>query len=164
MPDQELEAVVARAVADAGAELEALEVSTAGKRQVVKVVVDRETGIDLDDVAEVSRQVSAALDEAADALGSAYTLEVTSPGVDRPLTRARHWARARARLVEARLADGTTVTGRVGNAGDAQTDLLVDGTVRQLRYADVAHATVQIEFKQPPAEELALLRIEEESR
>jgi ribosome maturation factor RimP len=156
--------VVARAVADAGAELEALEVSTVGKRQVVKVVVDRDTGINLDDVAEVSRQVSAALDEAADALGSAYTLEVTSPGVDRPLTRARHWARAKARLVEARLADGTTVAGRVGNAGDAEVDLLVDGTVRQLRYADVTHATVQIEFKQPSADELALLQIEEESR
>src|SRR3954462_10521395 len=97
----------------AGYDLEDVTVPAAGRRSVVRVVVDQDGGIDLDAVAEVSRAVSDALD-GSDATGSApYTLEVTSPGVDRPLTEPRHWRRAVGRRVSAQVRDQCSVTGRV---------------------------------------------------
>lgn len=158
-----LEPAVADAVAASGFELEALEITSAGRRRLVKVVVDSAAGedrIDLDRVAEVSRAVSAALDAHDAVLGGPYTLEVTSPGLDRPLTRPRHWRRARLRLVKVRQGDGTSFTGRVGAADDdpaGAVELLVEGEVRRVAYADVAHAVVEVEFKEPPVAELELL-------
>jgi ribosome maturation factor RimP len=136
------------AVQATGHDLEDVSVSPAGRRKVVRVVVDKDGGITLDDVAEVSRVVSDLLDtpEGEALLAGAFTLEVTSPGVDRPLTEARHWRRSVGRLVKARLADGTTVTGRVREADDAQVVLDVDGSSRTLLRAEVASAQVQIEF------------------
>ena len=67
------------------------------------------------------------------------------------------WRRAHLRLVAVRRADGTTLTGRVGDAGEESATLLVDGTPVQLRYADVAHARVEVEFRPPPEDELRLL-------
>src|SRR5262249_29317743 len=119
-----------RAVGDIGLELEDLQISPAGRRRLVRVVVD--TGdaanpaeLDLDPVALASRAVSAALDECDDVLGGPYTLEVTSPGLDRPLTRPRHWRRARLRLVKVRRADGDELVGRVGGAGEHDVTMLV---------------------------------------
>ncbi|MDQ1682331.1 MAG: ribosome maturation factor RimP, partial [Frankiaceae bacterium] len=87
-------------VAATGADLEDVQVRAAGRRSVVEVVVDRDGGVTLDDVAEIARVVSEALD-ADDPLGETpYTLEVGSRGVDRPLTLPRHWRRAIGRLVK----------------------------------------------------------------
>jgi ribosome maturation factor RimP len=80
------------------------------------------------------------------ALGPSYVLEVSSPGVDRPLTEPRHWRRNVSRLVTATLHDGTTVTGRVTAADDDAVTLDVDGTERVLPHADVARGAVQVEF------------------
>ena len=168
-----LEPVVADAVAAIGFELEGLDIQTAGRRRLVKVVVDADEAPGLDDIASVSRAVSTALDEHDDAtLGGPYTLEVTSPGLDRPLTKPRHWRRARLRLVKVRKTDGTQFAGRVGPVDDdpdGGVALLTDGVLRKINYADVAHAVVEVEFKQPPAEELERLANherngEEESR
>ncbi|RZS30484.1 ribosome maturation factor RimP [Herbihabitans rhizosphaerae] len=162
-----LEPVVAEAVAGAGFELESLDVRQAGRKRVVKIVVDNDAGIGLDEVAEASRAISAALDSddtvdgPNDAFGGPYTLEVTSPGVDRPLTKPRHWRRARSRLVAVKGTDGTSFTGRVGRVDDDPAGgvrMLVDGSVRTVRYDSVEHAVVEVEFKQAPDEELALLR------
>ena len=102
MVDTTLRALLAPVVEGLGLDLEDVEVTAAGRRRRVCVVVDRDGGIDLDAVADVSKSVSDVLD-ASDALGSApYVLEVTSPGVDRPLTQPRHWRRARGRLVSCR--------------------------------------------------------------
>ena len=155
-----LEPVVADAVAAVGFELEQLDVSTAGRRRLVKVVVDAEQAVGLDDIAEVSRSVSRALDAHDAELGGPYTLEVTSPGVDRPLTKPRHWRRARLRLVKVRHADGSRFAGRVGAVDDdpdGGVDLLTNGELRKVNYADVEHAVVEVEFKEPPAEELERL-------
>ncbi|MEU7784922.1 MULTISPECIES: ribosome maturation factor RimP [unclassified Amycolatopsis] len=152
-----LQPIVAEAVTAAGFDLDSFEVQQAGRRQLVKVVVDADDGVGLDEVAEVSRKVSAALDENDHVLASAYTLEVTSPGLDRPLTQARHWRRARYRLVKITPADGTAFIGRVGHAGADAARVLEGGKFRDVRYADVAKAVVEIEFKQPPAEDLKLL-------
>ncbi|AXB48041.1 ribosome maturation factor RimP [Amycolatopsis albispora] len=164
-----LEPIVAEAVSGAGFELDALEVQQAGRRKLVKVVVDGEDGVGLDEVAEVSRTVSAALDEQEHILAGAYTLEVTSPGVDRPLSKPRHWRRARFRQVRVTPAEGAGFVGRVGHCGEDGARMLVDGELRTVRYADVAKAVIEIEFRQPPAEELRLLEgdkinTEEESK
>ncbi|HEY7593180.1 MAG TPA: ribosome maturation factor RimP [Actinophytocola sp.] len=170
-----LEPVVADAVARAGYDLETLHVQQAGRRQLVKVVVDREDdgtgagGIGLDQVAEVSRAVSAALDALEDSrtagsvLGGSYTLEVTSPGLDRPLTKPRHWRRARLRKVAVRQGEDS-YTARVGDADEHGVRLLVGKNVRHVRYADIEHAVVEVEFREPPADEVALLEHEEGSR
>ncbi|PRX51040.1 ribosome maturation factor RimP [Prauserella shujinwangii] len=152
-----LEPLVADAVTGAGFDLDSLEVQQAGRRKLVKVVVDGDDGVGLDEVADVSRAVSAVLDEHEHLIAGAYTLEVTSPGVDRPLTRARHWRRARFRQVRVTPTEGAEFVGRVGEAGEDSVRLLVGGTIRDVRYRDVAKAVIEIEFRQPPAGELKLL-------
>ena len=133
-------------VAAAGYDLEDVTVTSAGRRSVVRVVVDRDGGVDLDAVAEVSRVVSDALD-GSDATGeSPYTLEVTSPGVDRPLTEPRHWRRNVGRLVQASLSGGGTVTGRVIRADEDVVVVDVDGAERQIGYDALGAGKVQVEF------------------
>jgi len=144
------------AVETSGHDLEDVSVASAGRRSVVRVVVDKDGGITLDDVAHVSRVVSDVLDQAEvhepQLLGGSYVLEVTSPGVDRPLTQPRHWRRNAGRLVKAALADGSTVTGRVVSSDDTQVELDVDGGRRTLLLAEVRTATVQVEFsREDPA-------------
>ncbi|GHF76443.1 ribosome maturation factor RimP [Amycolatopsis bartoniae] len=152
-----LEPIVADAVAGAGFDLDALDVQQAGRRKLVKVVVDADDGVGLDEVAEVSRAVSAVLDQHDHLIAGAYTLEVTSPGVERPLTAQRHWRRAKYRLVRITPHEGAGFVGRVGHAGPESARVLVDGAIRDVRYADVAKAVIEIEFKQPPTEDLKLL-------
>jgi ribosome maturation factor RimP len=131
----------------AGLDLEALEVSQAGRRRRVLLVVDRDGGVDLDECAELSRAVSDAFD-AEDLMGeSSYTLEVSSPGVSRPLTLPRHWRRNTGRLVRVVLAAGGEVTGRVVDADDQGAHLDVGGSWRRLPYAEVGRARVQVEFR-----------------
>jgi ribosome maturation factor RimP len=152
-----LEPIVAEAVAGAGFDLDALDVQQAGRRKLVKVVVDADDGIGLDEVAEVSRTVAAVLDKHDHLLAGAYTLEVTSPGVDRPLTRQQHWRRAKYRLARISPHEGPGFVGRIGHAGQDAARVLVDGKIRDVRYRDVAKAVIEIEFKQPPTEDLKLL-------
>ena len=139
-------------VREAGYDLEDLTVSPAGKRSVVRVMVDKDGGVTLDDVADISRVVSDALDAADEQdptlLGTSYVLEVSSPGVDRPLTEPRHWRRNVGRLVRVALRDGGTAEGRVSAADDAAVTL--DGT-RVLAYAEVARGSVQVEFSRTDA-------------
>jgi ribosome maturation factor RimP len=148
-------------VLECGADIEDVRVTPAGKRRLVRVVVDADGGIGLDAVALVSQRVSSVLDESADAdraLGGApYVLEVSSPGVDRPLTEPRHWRRAVGRLVTVVLREGGEVTGRVLRADDEHVVLAVgeggrDGAgERELALADVAKARVQVEFSRADA-------------
>ena len=156
-PPGELHGVLEPIVSRAGFELDQLDVRVAGRRHTVKVVVDSDDGVGLDDIAAVSRALSAELDRHEHLIGGSYTLEVSSPGVDRPLTGKRHWRRAHLRQVAVRMQDGATFTGRVGAAGDDAVTVLVDGQLRELRYADVAHAGVQVEFRPAPAAELRML-------
>jgi ribosome maturation factor RimP len=142
-----LEAALGPALGELGVDLEGIEVTPAGRRRVLRVVVDRDGGVDLDAVADVSRAVSAVLD-ADEVMGAdPYVLEVTSPGVDRPLSQPRHWRRAAGRLVRAEVRGGPAVTGRVLVADEDGVDLDLGGPApRRLRYADVARARVQVEF------------------
>ncbi len=143
----------------AGCDLESLSVTAAGRRTVVRVLVDRDGGVTLDDVAAVSRALGDALDATDDAwpgpLAAAYVLEVSSPGVDRPLTEPRHWRRNTGRLVTATRREGTPLTGRVVAADDVGITLEVDGAEQTLAYADVTSGAVQVEFSRAasPAED-----------
>jgi ribosome maturation factor RimP len=129
-----------------GLDVEAVEVTPAGKRRVLRVAVDKDGGVTLDDVADATREVSRVLDES-EVMGELpYTLEVTSRGVDRPLTLARHWRRNEDRLVKATLVDGSELTGRIVASSDDSATLEVSGTRQDVAYADVARALVQIEF------------------
>lgn len=139
-------AVIEPVVTAAGYDLEDVNLSRAGRRHVVRVLVDTDGGITLDDVALVSREISAALDAADEAdgevLAGEYQLEVGSPGVDRPLTQPRHWRRNVGRLVAV-----NGMTGRVLSAGDTGVELDVNGTTRSLPYTELGPGKVQIEFK-----------------
>jgi ribosome maturation factor RimP len=133
-----------------GCDLEAADIAPAGRRRLLRVLVDRDGGISLDDVAEVTRAISKALDQegAADSFigDGAYTLEVSSPGVDRPLTLPRHWRRNVNRLVAVTLTAGPKVIGRIKSASEQAAELDVDGNRQTIAYADVAKAKIQIEF------------------
>ncbi len=143
------------AVAATGLVLEAVTVAPAGRRSVVRVVVDLPddaTGsLDLDQVAAVSREVSEVLDApAGDAVlgGAPYVLEVTSPGVDRPLTERRHWARARGRLVAVEPAGAPgagPTTGRVERVDD--DGVLLGGVLLPWAALEGAAGRVQVEFQ-----------------
>jgi ribosome maturation factor RimP len=139
-------AAVTGRLQELGLDLEAVELTPAGNRRVLRIAVDQDGGVSLDDVAAATRAINDVLDQS-DAMGEQpYTLEVTSRGVDRPLTEHRHWRRNRSRLVKVTLADGSAVTGRIGDCDEEQVTLDVDGTTRALPYADVKKALVQIEF------------------
>lgn len=129
-----------------GCDLEAAEVTPAGRRRLLRVLVDRDGGINLDDVADVTRAISKALDSDEVMGDGAYTLEVSSPGVDRPLTLPRHWRRNVRRLVTVTLTAGDKVTGRIKSASEESAELDVEGKVRTIAYDDVAKAKIQIEF------------------
>lgn len=129
-----------------GLDLEAVDLTPAGKRRLLRVAVDKDGGVDLDDVAAATREISRLLDET-DVMGEQpYTLEVSSPGVDRPLTLPRHWRRNIGRLVTVTVRDGKTLTGRVAAADEDGADLDVDGTPQRVGLSDVTKAKVQIEL------------------
>ncbi len=129
-----------------GLDVEAVELTPAGKRRVLRIAIDTDGGVTLDDVAAATRAINDVID-ASEAMGEhPYTLEVTSRGVDRPLTLPRHWRRNKSRLVKVTLADGSVLSGRIGSSTDEHVTLVVGGKDREVAYADVAKALVQIEF------------------
>ncbi|MGH3274825.1 MAG: ribosome maturation factor RimP [Streptosporangiaceae bacterium] len=128
-------------------DLEGVKITAAGHRRVLRVVVDGDGGVSLDDIALASRELSAVLDDS-DVMGDyPYTLEVSSPGVDRALTEARHWRRAIGRLVTVPLAAaGPAVEGRVTEVSVGGITLDVDGESRQLGFGELGPGRVKIEF------------------
>ncbi|MEU7845423.1 ribosome maturation factor RimP [Micromonospora sp. NPDC049114] len=159
-----LRTVIEPVVNGVGYDLEDLSVSRAGRRHVVRVIVDADGGIDLDAVADVSRAVSAALDAAeetdGDILAGEYQLEVSSPGVDRPLTLPRHWRRNVGRLVKVTIRGAAALpgqrgeqpsgdrqlTGRVVGADDETVQLETDAGRDSWAYAQLGPGRVQVEF------------------
>jgi ribosome maturation factor RimP len=138
--------VLTEPLAARGLDVEAIELTPAGRRRILRVAVDKDGGVSSDDLADATKEVSRVLDES-DVMGEQpYTLEVTSPGTDRPLTLPRHWRRNESRLVKVTTKEGTTLTGRIRAGGEESVTLDVDGTERVLSYDDVAKARVEIEF------------------
>jgi ribosome maturation factor RimP len=136
-----LRELVEPAVIEAGYDLEDVTITKAGRRSVVRVVVDIDGGVDLDAVADVSRLVSVALDEA-DPLGQQpYVLEVTSPGVDRPLTEPRHWRRNVGRKVRA-----GDRQGRIREVTDDGVTIEVNGEVETISFDQLPAGHIVLEF------------------
>src|ERR1700739_1761689 len=145
--------------ARAGYEIEDVVIDTRARPPRITVIADGENALDLDTIATLSQSASALLD----GLGSIqdrYVLEVSSPGVDRPLTSKKHFRRARGRKVEIALSDGSQLTGRVGETCDHTIALVVregrDWTVREIPIAEISKAVVQVEFSPPAQIELKL--------
>ena len=142
----------------AGVDLEDLQIQQAGRREIVRVVVDCDGGVNLDLVAELSQLCSAALE--AEPLSSqfagTYVLEVTSPGVDRPLTEPRHWRRAVGRLVQVQMRDGADISGRLTEVqGDALTIDVLEGKTyvsKSIPLSLVELGRVQVEFNRTATE------------
>jgi len=134
-------------------ELEAVEVIPAGRRRLLRIVVDGDgpdgRGPLLDDLAEASSALSAALDQAALAGESPYTLEVSSRGVSRPLRLPQHWRRNRGRLVAVTTGQGESFTGRIVDSSDDTALLDIGGERREVALADVSKALVQVELNRP---------------
>ncbi|MER6317905.1 ribosome maturation factor RimP [Streptomyces sp. NPDC001581] len=157
-------------VAAKGLDLEEIEMSRAGKRRMLRIIVDSDEGVELDACAELSREVSDKLDET-DVMGEdEYVLEVSSPGADRPLTEHRHYVRAIGRLVKFQLsAEGDKgdkgdkgageLVARILDVDDEGLDLEVPGvkgrkaTARRIAFTDIAKARVEIEFNRKDKKE-----------
>lgn len=141
-------------VAAVGYDLEDLTVTAAGRRSVVRVIVDKDGGVTLDDVADVSRTISDALDRLDEAepglLGASYVLEVSSPGVDRPLTEPRHWRRNVGRLVTVTRREGEPVTGRLTAADD--NGVTLDDQTR-IDHDALVRGSVQVDFSRKDDDE-----------
>jgi ribosome maturation factor RimP len=134
-------------VAGLDCDLEDVVIRQAGKRRLVRIVVDHHTGgLTLDLVASISREISRVLEDSTVLGNSPYVLEVTSPGVDRPLTLPRHWARAVSRLVLVTPASGSPFEARVLRTDETHAVLEVDGVETTVAYSDVSRAVVQVEF------------------
>ena len=144
-----------------GYDLEELVVVAAGRRRLIRIVVDGDHGVSLDAAAEISRAIGAALDVEGDTFigPEPYTLEVTSPGIGRPLTEERHFRRARGRVVLAKMLDGGTVEGRVRRVADNALELLTgpDAAITVIPLADIRRAKVDVEFAKMPAAHAELL-------
>ena len=147
--EERLAALLDPVVSAAGLELESVRISRAGSRSLLRVVVDSDHGVSTDDLTEASRAVAKEID-ASDAMGGgAYTLEVSSPGVDRPLTEPRHWRRAAGRLVRFSH-DGSALEGRVVSADDTGVVLEIAGGRREFGYSGLGAGQVQLEFDRLP--------------
>ncbi|GAA1991802.1 ribosome maturation factor RimP [Kitasatospora viridis] len=160
-PIDRLRALLEPLAEQAGLDLEDVKVTQAGSRRQVQIDVDADGGVDLDAIAEFSREVGQALD-AGDVMGSAaYVLEVGSPGVDRPLTEPRHWRRNTGRLVKVQLTEGGELVARILESDE--TGALVEvqpvkgrgrAKERRLEFTEVAKARIQVEFNRKEDEQL----------
>jgi ribosome maturation factor RimP len=144
-----LREIVDPVVSAQGYDVDGLALSRAGRRHLVRLTIDGDDGVSLDAVAAVSRAVSAALDaaeaERGELFAGEYELQVSSPGVDRPLTQPRHWRRNVGRLVQVRAGD-RQLTGRIVDAGDAGVTLEVGGAPREFSHDELGAGRIQVEF------------------
>lgn len=140
--------LLAPVVESSGYDFEGVTVQQAGRRRLVRITVDADGGVDLDDVARVSRAVSDVLDDDQSAFEGPYVLEVSSPGVDRVLREPRHWRRATGRLVKADV-EGQSVVGRVVGADGDGVRLDIGGMRRTVPWSGLGPGKIQVEFNRP---------------
>jgi ribosome maturation factor RimP len=142
--------LVTPSVEEAGYFLEDVHVVTPGNQRIVTCIVDGETALNLDQVTSASKIISGLLDEAAFMGETPFTLEVTSPGIDRPLTLPRHFAKNVTRLLKVTLNDGNVVTGRITSS--SETSVLLEVVEKKtskevsIELSDIKRAVVEIEF------------------
>lgn len=141
--NEEISAVIRPIIESSGNYLEELTITSAGKVKILTVIVDSDTHLNLDQITAVTKEISEVI-EALEELGeSAFTLEVTSPGIDRPLTKPRHWRKNFDRLVKIAMSSGQDIEGRIGEA--TETTVLVGE--QRVSFEDIKRAVLEIEFK-----------------
>ena len=142
--------LVTPAVSDLGFYLEDVHIATPGSHRIVTCIVDGDASLNLDQVTSVSRVISELLDEAAFMGETPFTLEVTSPGVDRPLTQPRHFAKNVDRLLKVIKLDGSEIIGRILSNTDHDVTLTVsvkkEVSEQTVPLTDIKRAVVEIEF------------------
>lgn len=146
---QSITDAIVPAVEVAGYFLEDVHVASPGNRRVITCIIDSNKDLSLNEVTVISKEISAILDEAEFMGQTAFTLEVTSPGVDRPLVLPRHWQKCISRLVRSVMVNGEVVTGRVDVVHDESVCVIVEGKVPkkiELPFVEIKRAQVEIEF------------------
>ena len=134
----------------AGYFLEDVSLVSPGQHRIVTVIVDGESALNLDQVTVASKLVSELLDETTFMGETPFTLEVTSPGIDRPLTLPRHFAKNVDRLLKVTKSDGDVVTGRI--LSNTESDVTLSVTEKKdikevtISLGDIKRAQVEIEF------------------
>jgi ribosome maturation factor RimP len=142
---QSIRDVITPAIDAAGYFLEDVHIASLGNRRVVTVVVDGMVNLNLDEVTAITKEISSILDAFMDE--SPFTLEVSSPGVDRPLTLPRHWKKNVSRIVRSVMVNDEVVTGRVDVVHDESVCIIVGvGQRVELPFVEVKRAQVEIEF------------------
>jgi ribosome maturation factor RimP len=124
--------------------VEDIAITSAGKRSMLTVIVDGNTHLSLDQVTVATKAISEIVENLPTLGNNPFTLEVTSPGLDRPLTKPRHWQKNKDRLIKIILNDGKEILGRIKDS--TQSAVTVDEQV--INFADMKRATLEIEFKQ----------------
>ena len=146
---RELRDLLEPAVTAAGVDLEDVAISQAGRRRRIRLSIDKDGGVTLDECAQVSRLVEDLLDRVEELADGPFTLEVSSPGVSRPLTLPRHWRRNAGRLVHVHLRDGQQVAGRILRTDEHGAILDVGGVERAVAFDEVSKARIQVELNKP---------------
>ena len=152
---QSITDLISPAVTEAGFFLEEVQIASPGSHRIVTCVVDGPTPLNLDQVTVASRVISEILDSAEFMGETPFTLEVTSPGVDRPLTQPRHWTKNLTRLIKVTLSDGAVIIGRLTEFDEVSAKLVenIKGRIKEhkVAFADIKRAVVEIEFNRKDA-------------
>jgi ribosome maturation factor RimP len=141
---EQVAAAITPAIESLGFYVEDIAITSAGKRSMLTVIVDGDTHLSLDQVTVATKAISEIVENLPTLGNNPFTLEVTSPGLDRPLTKPRHWQKNKDRLIKIILNDGKEITGRIKDS--TQSAVTVDEQV--INFADMKRATLEIEFKQ----------------
>ena len=140
---EDISAAITPALEALGFYLEDVTITSAGRRSMLTVIVDGDTHLSLDQVTSATKAIGEIV-ESIQSLGETpFTLEVTSPGLDRPLTKVRHWQKNINRLVKVVLLDGSEIKGRINEVNEANS---VVGEIK-VNYSDIKRATLEVEFK-----------------
>jgi ribosome maturation factor RimP len=141
---EQVAAVITPAIQALGFYVEDISINAAGRRSMLTVIVDGDTHLSLDQVTVATKAISEIVENLPTLGNNPFTLEVTSPGLDRPLTKPRHWRKNKDRLIKIVLNDGKEILGRIKDSTEA--DVTVDE--QNVKFADIKRATLEIEFKQ----------------
>ena len=140
---EEISAVITPALTSLGFYLEDLNITSAGRRSLLTVIVDGDKHLSLDEVTVATKAISEIVKNIPSLGSNPFTLEVTSPGIDRPLTKARHWQKNIERLVKVTTVDGNQILGRIKSA--TEDSVTVDEF--KIKYLDIKRAILEVEFK-----------------
>jgi ribosome maturation factor RimP len=141
---EQVAAVITPAIQALGFYVEDISITSAGRRSMLTVIVDGDTHLSLDQVTVATKAISEIVENLPTLGNNPFTLEVTSPGLDRPLTNPRHWRKNKDRLIKIVLNDGKEITGRIKDSTD--DEVIVDE--QKVAFVDIKSATLEIEFKQ----------------